>query len=554
MPKLKLCSYGRDALNDIKNWLYGTNWPAVYIIYNNKKAYVGETLDLVRRTEQHLNEEAFKDFTNICLISDKTFNKSVILDLESYLIKYMSADMSRELINGNVGVVDHNYFYREAYEDDFKDVWNSLFDNEIVTKTISEIENSELFKYSPYKSLNREQYYTVYDILKRLCSIKNGSYKSLIKVTGGAGTGKTILAVFLIKLLIDINSNKKIGNSFDDEDLIELIRGLSKNLMQFKKIGFVVPMNELRTTMKNIFRSVDGLSESMVLAPEQAVEENGKYDLLIVDEAHRLYQRQHLPGMQMYAKFDRINQRLVGTENFKKDKSDLTELDWIIRSSQTQILFYDELQTIRSTDIDKKRFDSICAPHLLAQYTLYSQMRCKGGNGYYEYVKKILSSSGLTVHDYHKIENYQVKVIEDIDTLFSIINEMNQRVGLCSVVCGPGWAKNENIMIEGKSLHWANEKNDTKEYSVVSIHKSQGFDLNFAGVILGKEIYFDEINKRIEVNRRELKDNFTKSDGDDAMRQYILNIYLVLLTRGVLGTYIYAVDPALRKYFRDFFC
>ena len=119
-------TYDRNVISKIKEWNYGVNWPSVYIIYNANSAYVGETLDAVRRTEQHLQEIEFARFTHICLISNKTFNKSVVLDLESFLIKYMSAEGSRELINGNAGIVNHNYFYREAYEDDFKDIWQIL--------------------------------------------------------------------------------------------------------------------------------------------------------------------------------------------------------------------------------------------------------------------------------------------------------------------------------------------------------------------------------------------------------------------------------------------
>lgn len=190
-------SYSKENINQIKEWHYGVNWPIVYIIYNSKKAYVGETLDAVRRTEQHLAEE---EFTDICLISNKTFNKSVILDLESFLIKYMSADKSKILINGNAGVVDHNYFYREAYEDDFKEIWNVLLEKGIVEQSISDIENSELFKYSPYKSLNDEQEKATYEIIRYLTQVNNASKESMIIVKGGAGTGKTILAVYLIKL------------------------------------------------------------------------------------------------------------------------------------------------------------------------------------------------------------------------------------------------------------------------------------------------------------------------------------------------------------------
>ncbi|WP_341464331.1 DNA/RNA helicase domain-containing protein [Holdemania filiformis] len=34
------------------------------------------------------------------------------------------------------------------------------------------------------------------------------------------------------------------------------------------------------------------------------------------------------------------------------------------------------------------------------------------------------------------------------------------------------------------------------------------------------------------------------------MKKYILNIYKVLLTRAIRGTYVYVCDPALRNYFK----
>lgn len=358
-------TYDRNVISKIKEWNYGVNWPSVYIIYNANSAYVGETLDAVRRTEQHLQEIEFAGFTHICLISNKTFNKSVVLDLESFLIKYMSAEGSRELINGNAGIVNHNYFYREAYEDDFKDIWQILTKIGIVKKSLLDIENSELFKYSPYKTLNNEQQNAAYEIFKKLYELNNASKESLVQVTGGAGTGKTILAVYIVKLLVDINRNKKVWMSIDDVEMADLVRHLAKKFNSIQKVGFVVPMRELRTTMKNIFNSIDGLSEEMVLAPEDVVKDY--YDVLVVDEAHRLYKRHHLPGPHIYKKFDTINKSLMADE-FIQDESAFTELDWIIKSSRMQIIFYDELQTIRTTDIDKSRFEEICRPHLYAYY------------------------------------------------------------------------------------------------------------------------------------------------------------------------------------------
>lgn len=543
--------YSVAGLKQIREWHYGVNWPAVYIIYNNNTAYVGETLDAVRRTEQHLQEGEFQKFTEICLISSKTYNKSVILDLESFLIKYMSAEESKKLINGNAGVVDHDYFYREAYEDDFREIWKELMSLHIVSKSLEEIENSELFKYSPYKSLNEEQQRAAYQILKRLGEMNKASQQTIIEVCGGAGTGKTILAVYLIKLLVDISNNRKSLEYIDDAENAEAVRRLIKKLSGINDIGFVVPMKELYSVMQRIFDSIDGLSKEMVLRPNEVVK-HGMYDVLFVDEAHRLYRRCNLSSPKAYSEFDAINQSLMG-DSFTKSVNDYTELDWIIKQSRYQILFYDERQRIRSCDIDAERYNNICRPHIFKYVELFSQMRCKGGNGYYDYIKKILEGTKLNAKSYMLIQNYEVRIIDHIEDLFEIINKKEQSDGLCRVVCGPGWGAKEDIIIENRVYKWAQGRDYAyKPDTVLSIHKSQGFDLNYAGVIFGKEIFYDQSLGRVMINKKELKDPMTKSDGDDIMRQNVLNMYLTLMTRGIKGTFVYAVDDSMRNYLKEF--
>ena len=111
----------------------------------------------------------------------------------------------------------------------------------------------------------------------------------------------------------------------------------------------------------------------------------------------------------------------------------------------------------------------------------------------------------------------------------------------------------EGIVIDNHDYQWATGRNDSRVDSIFSIHKTQGFDLDYAGVIFGKEIYYNEETKRIEINKRELRDNRTKSGGEESMRRYVLNIYTTLMTRGINGTYVYAVDKSLRDYLQRFF-
>jgi hypothetical protein len=49
------------------------------------------------------------------VVIDETFNKSVCLDLESHLIRWLSGDGQYRVLNRNSGIVDADYYDRVAY-------------------------------------------------------------------------------------------------------------------------------------------------------------------------------------------------------------------------------------------------------------------------------------------------------------------------------------------------------------------------------------------------------------------------------------------------------
>lgn len=72
------------------------------------------------------------------------------------------------------------------------------------------------------------------------------------------------------------------------------------------------------------------------------------------------------------------------------------------------------------------------------------------------------------------------------------------------------------------------------------IYASQGHDLNYAGVILGKDISNDPLTKKIEYHLDDFNDKNSVSNDPNKTINNIINAHLVLLSRGVYGTYIYA--------------
>jgi len=241
------------SLKEIKENTWVKNqYPIVYFIQSDSinLAYVGESTNAFSRIHNHLDNPERQILNKITIIGSEKFNKSATLEIESKLIQYITAEGTYDLQNRNYGLTNHNYFQQPLYKDLFKVIWEKLVEKKIVTKSLREIENSELFKYSPYKSLNNDQYKSIIEILKGLTS----SSENKIFVSGSAGTGKTILATYLIKLL-NTNEENEDYLEYSDDELIEynLIKKFRKSYPK-PKIGLVIAMTSLRESLKNVLK------------------------------------------------------------------------------------------------------------------------------------------------------------------------------------------------------------------------------------------------------------------------------------------------------------
>lgn len=565
MINIETYKFNTNVVEKLANTKYGNKWPVVYIINNEKEAYIGETINAYIRASQHLDNPKRQILNLINIISSEKFNKSVILDLEAFLIKYMAADKKFKLQNGNGGLQNHNYYQKELYESRFKDIWNKLKEKGIVQNDLLVIENSDLFKYSPYKSLTNDQYEVVTDILKTLADDVTNHKKSTFIVNGGAGTGKTILGVYLAKLLMEVKENNiNIEEEIVDEDIQETLK--IHNSIEKLNIGLVIPMENLRKTLKKVFKDVSGLSPNMVLSPNDVAKSKTRFDLLIVDESHRLRKRKNLT---QYGSFDQNNKKFkLGNEG--------TELDWVRLQSDYQILLYDVEQSIKPTDVDKEVFEKIAKEKNTHNYSLKTQLRCLlGGDEYISYIKEIFSNN--PPKEKMDFNEYELKIFDNVDQMIKNIKNKNEMYGLCRNVAGYAWKWNSkgkklpmhvtkkevqkmkennvyDIEIDGykyiwnsQPTDWINSENSINE--IGSIHTTQGFDLNYTGLIIGNELKYDDINHKIIVDRNNYFDAKGKAGtSDEELLEYILHIYQTMCTRGMRGTYLYVCDEKLKEY------
>ena len=565
--KIEQYSFDKEGILKLRDTCqHGVDWPVVYILSGNKEAYIGETQSAYNRMIQHLStkDSLRKNLTRINLIQSEVFNKSAILDIENMLITHMHADGIFILQNANGGQSKlHNYYQRNMYQDLFGNIWIKLKGLNLAKHNLFEVENLDVFKFSPYKKLTNEQYEVVEELLKLYSKAIQQESRIDIVVNGGAGTGKSLIAIYFINVIASILNNNYdyshnenyIDNEsfFSKADFVKSVKKYGNN-----KICFVVAAPSFKNTVKKIFSSIKELRKIKVLSPSEA--SRGDYDIIIVDEAHRLKRRNKLTN---YGTHDSVNKEL-NLPNYS------TELDWMkMKAKKMLILFYDNKQTVKESDVKSEDFEKTILGDKVFQFFLNTQMRVKGGNEYIDFVNKLFTN---TPSMYYGKNEYDIKVFENCHEMFEEIKKKNLEYnGLCRVLSGLSfyWRKKArdksttnykqkyDFTIDGYNYCWNVDfnagdfiTNDDNIDKIGCIYTSQGYDLNFAGVILGEDISYNTFTQKIEYHVDRFIDKNAKSDNIDATINNIINAYKILLTRGIYGTYIYAVDKNLRKYIK----
>ncbi len=543
----------------------GKDWPVVYLIHNDKELYIGETQNAYKRFEQHLNNPVRKKLKKIDIIFDDEFNKSAILDIEQSLIQLCNADGKFNIQNLNGGQSEkHNYYQREKYINKIEAIWDELTRLGMTNMSIEDIKNTDLFKYSPYNTLTNEQNevckLVIYDIIDKLSQNKSG----VSIINGVAGTGKTIV---LINIIFKLINAKKFEIDLSEEDSLtennQLIHDLREFLDKYNKelkIGYVVPMKSIRQTLRAVFRKTkNGLKANMVIGPFDVFKD--EYDILFVDEAHRLCQYKNISFRGDFAKY---------AEKLGQKPDDVTQLDMVLANSKYTVLVYDKNQTVKGSDITGEQFNRSLKDRDTSTFNLTSQMRCVGGNLYIDYLTNIFECKQ---DEKLELENYDFKLFTNVNDMVLKIKELDKKYGLCRNAAGYSWewiSKKcktysevisnglEDIKIGDYKYVWnMNNKEFIISENAINeigcIHTLQGYDLNYVGVILGKEIDYDKANNRLVINLDKFYDKYVKQQSDyETVYNYIINSYKVIMSRGIKGCFVYACNKNMQEYLEKF--
>ncbi len=461
--------------------LMGSNWPAVYILHGSREVYVGESSNVSVRMKQHLDKNGKyyakrSKLETVEIVFDPHFNKSAVLDFEQQLIELFKFEIRQTrnkekkslvfdvLQNGNRGQSKmHNYYRRSYYQDQIQLLWNELKDRGLARNYYNDIKNDSLFKYSPYTTLNEQQYQFSLDFLERITESlsqndgeKNSDFTGLIN--GAAGTGKTIFLLNILRIIANSaeqNQADYLDGDFDasEEDLIELkrytrISGEIEKIIKKKKglkIGFVTQVKSLQRTFKEVL-AANGWQKNIVMTPNEVVKnycDTGiKFDVLLVDESHRLWRYRKIG--RAAGSYKNACASLYGeTDPSRIEKlcREKTALDWIFDCSKTRILVYDALQTVRESDITKEQYNAVISSRkkdTILSKELTIQMRCMAGMDYLQFLNALFDNKASS-HKKGEFGTYDFMSYDSPNELIADIVKKNKDYDLSRVVAGYGW-------------------------------------------------------------------------------------------------------------------
>lgn len=374
-----------------------------------------------------------------------------------------------------------------------------------------------------------EQKVVYEEILKKSLQCMTDTKKRTIIVKGGPGTGKTVVAINLLAKLTNEG---------------QFVQYTSKNSAP-RSVYAKKLTGHKKTTINNMFKG----SGSYVDVDANMI------DTIICDEAHRLNEKS---GM-----FHNLGQN---------------QIKEIINASWCSVFFVDESQRVTLSDIGSVAEIKKWAKELnseISEMELESQFRCNGSDGYLAWLDDVLEIRNTANFDMKDID-YDIRIVDSPNEVRDLIIERNKSVNHSRILAGYCWAwlkagQNDtnvhDIKIGDFEMSWnlgntstfAIDEDSVNE--VGCIHTSQGLEFDYAGVIIGDDMRYENGHIVTDFTKRAKTDQslkgikkLYKENPELALKEadeIIKNTYRTLMTRGMKGCYIYCTDKNLANYLKE---
>jgi hypothetical protein len=382
----------------------------------------------------------------------------------------------------------------------------------------------------PQFHLLGEQQLAVDLVLHSVEQARASDGKRIIIVTGGPGSGKSVIALSLVGELA--RRGRTVLHATGSRSFTQTLR---------KVAGARAPRVQKMFKYFNQFMTAD---------------RNG-LDVVVLDEAHRIRET----SVDRYTKAEL--------------RTDRPQIDELIAAARVPVFLLDEHQVVRPGEMGsleqiQRHADTL---GLTTQHVhLDEQFRCGGSEEYVLWVKRLLGLVEGGPCAWRGDPQFAVRVANTPQELEHLLSQQQERGYTARMTAGYCWPWSDankdgslpaDVQIGDWSRPW-NSKSDrrlgdappaplwaTEEGGfdqVGCVYTAQGFEYDWNGVILGPDLVWRDCQfKTVRSANRDPDMRNLKKVSDIRFNKLVRNIYKVLLTRGMVGTVIYSTDEETRN-------
>jgi hypothetical protein len=400
--------------------------------------------------------------------------------------------------------------------------------------------SKQLMKLAASEIKDREQFVLLdeqrlaYEIvLHAVEKARRSDAKEVVVITGGPGSGKSVIALSLLG---------------------ELSRQGYSALHATGSRSFTQTMRRVAgrgsPRVKDLFKYFNSFMDA----------QRNDIEVLICDEAHR------------------IRETSANRYTSAVHRTGRSQIDELISAARVPVFLLDEHQVVKPGEVGTVEAIKSHASSLgfrVRHVHLNDQFRCGGSRRYEQWVLRLLGLEADGPEAWVGDDHFEVMLADSPWEMESILRGKMTEGYSARVAAGYCWPwsnpdRNGRLVSDVRIGDWArpwNVKGDravgtappsalwaTMEggfEQVGCVYTAQGFEYDWSGVIIGPDLIARH-GRTITVRDANKDPEFKKRSVTDLQyERHIRNIYKVLLTRGMAGTVIYAVDPETREFLAE---
>ncbi len=355
-------------------------------------------------------------------------------------------------------------------------------------------------------------------------------HKSVIVVTGGPGSGKSVIALSVL------------GELFRQGRTAEHATGSRAFTKTLRKVA-----GARQPRIQSLFGYFNQFTDA----------EPNSLDALILDEAHRIRENS--------------NNRYTP----RNKRSTRRQIEELLDVARVPVFLLDEHQVVRPGEIGTvSQIEAAARARGLdvRRVELDGQFRSGGSRVYEQWVLRLLGLADGGPVPWTGDENYTVLVADSPAEMEDFLAKRQADGYGARMTAGYCWrwsdaVKGEPLVTDVRIGDWARPWNNKQERrhegapptslwatedggfgQVGCVYTAQGFEYDWSGVILGPDLVWR--GDRLASDVRESRDPAFRGKGAENFDEFVRNVYKVLLTRGMVGTVVYSTDAQTREMLR----